>query len=144
MAYRYASFLSTLAFTCCMRDRWLFSLNNINYLQCFNNNRASTIQCFYEGTWQFGFPSRVRSDRDAENYLVSILMCTIRSANRGSLIPDRSVINQRIEQLWRDVFWFCVLTFYFILWKNWVYLIRLTSSVCLRYILNLYPGSTTY
>ena len=113
----------------------------ITYLQCFNNNRASTVvQCFYEGTRQYGFPSRVRSDRGGENYLVSILMCMIRGANRGSLIAGRSVHNQRIERLWRDVFWFCISTFYFFYftsWKNWVYLIRLTSSTCLCYILYL-------
>ena len=86
----------------------------ITYLQCLNNNRASTIvQCFYEGTRQYGFPSRVRSDRGGENYLISVLMCMIRGANRGSLIAGRSVHNQRIERLWRDVFWFCISTFYF-------------------------------
>ena len=61
---------------------------------------------------QYGFPSRVRSDRGGENYLVSVLMCMIRGANRGSLIAGRSVHNQRIERLWRDVFWFCISTFY--------------------------------
>ena len=87
----------------------------ITYLQCFNNNRAITVvQCFYEGTRQYGFPSRVRSDRGGENYLVSVLMCMIRGANKGSLIADRSVHNQRIERLWRDVFWFCISTFYFL------------------------------
>ena len=87
----------------------------ITYLQCFDNNRASTIvQCFYQGTREYGFPSRVRSDRGGENYLVSVLMCLVRGANRGSLIAGRSVHNQRIERLWRDVFWFCVSTFYFL------------------------------
>ena len=36
----------------------------ITYLQCFDNNRASTVvQCFYQSTRQYGFPSRVISDR---------------------------------------------------------------------------------
>ena len=87
----------------------------ISYLQCFDNNRASTVvQCFYQSTRQYGFPSRVRSDRGGENYLVSVLMCMVRGTNRGSLIAGRSVHNQRIERLWRDVFWFCISTFYFL------------------------------
>ena len=87
----------------------------ITYLRCFDNNRASTIvQCFYQSTQEYGFPSRVRSDRGGENYLVSVLMCMVRGANRGSLIAGRSVHNQRIERLWRDVFWFCISTFYFL------------------------------
>ena len=87
----------------------------ITYLQCFDNNQASTVlQCFYDGTRKYGFPSRVRSDRGGENYLVSVLMCMVRGANRGSHIAGRSVHNQRIERLWRDVFWFCISTFYFL------------------------------
>ena len=87
----------------------------ITYLQCFDNNRATTVvQCFFQGTRQYGFPSRVRSDRGGENYLVSVLMCMVRGVNRGSHIAGRSVHNQRIERLWRDVFLFCVSTFYFL------------------------------
>ena len=82
---------------------------------CFDNNRAITIvQCFYQSTQEYGFLSRVRSDRGGENYLVSVLMCMVRGANRGSLIAGRSVHNQRIERLWRDSFWFCISTFYFL------------------------------
>ena len=87
----------------------------ITYLQCFDNNQASTVvQCFYEGTREYGFPSRVRSDRGGENYLVSVLMCMVRGPNRASHIAGRSVHNQRIERLWRDVFLFCISTFYFL------------------------------
>ena len=87
----------------------------ITYLQCLNNNRASTVvECFYQSTRHYGFPSRVRSDRGGENNLVSVLMCMVRGTNRGSLIAGRSVHNQRIERLWRDVFWFCISTFYFL------------------------------
>jgi hypothetical protein len=35
--------------------------------------------------------------------LVGVLMNTIRSTHRGSFITGRSVHNQRIERLWRDV-----------------------------------------
>ena len=87
----------------------------ITYLWCFDNNRAGTVvQCFYQSTQEYGFPSRVRSDRGGENYLVSVLMCMVRGANRGSLVAGWSVHNHRIERLWRDVFWFCISTFYFL------------------------------
>ena len=38
----------------------------------------------------------------------------IRGVNRGCLIAGRSVHNQRIERLWRDVLWFSISTFYFL------------------------------
>ena len=90
----------------------------ITYLQCFGNNQASTVlQCFYEGTRKYGFPSQVRSDRGGENYLVSVLMCMVRGANRESHIARRSVHNQRIERLCFG-FVYQLFTFCFILWRN--------------------------
>lgn len=86
----------------------------MTYLSCTNNNRASpVVQHFYQATRSYGFPSRVRSDRGGENYLVAVLMCMVRGQNRGSIIAGPSVHNQRIERLWRDAFWFCLSTFYF-------------------------------
>ena len=42
-------------------------------------------------------------------------MCMVRGAiNRGSHIAGRSVHDQLIERLWRDVFWFGISTFYFL------------------------------
>lgn len=90
----------------------------ITYSQWFENNRdrANTIvQCFYPGfyqsTWQYG---KVRSDRGGVIILSSVLMSLVRLPNRGRLIVGRSVHNQRIERPWRDVFWFCISTFYFL------------------------------
>ena len=47
-----------------------------------------------------------------ENAQIAWFMLQRRGPDRGSIIAGRSVHNQRIERLWRDVFSGCVSLFY--------------------------------
>lgn len=77
----------------------------ITYLRASLDNTALTVLAsFVEATFQYGLPSRVRSDCGGENSLVALLLNLIYGDERRSHITGRSVHNQRIERLWRDVF----------------------------------------
>lgn len=87
----------------------------IVYLKAVTNNRASTVlHSFLEGVDKYGLPSRVRSDKGGENVAISDYMLNhpFRGPGRGTMITGRSVHNQRIERLWRDLYQGCIVSFY--------------------------------
>ena len=83
-----------------------------NLLHCSTNNSSQTaFKLFEEAVSVFNVPSRVHSDRGGENILVCRYMVMYRGVGRGSHNVGSSVQNQRIEQLWWDVYR-CVCTTY--------------------------------
>ncbi|XP_030578869.1 uncharacterized protein LOC115775474 [Archocentrus centrarchus] len=85
----------------------------IMYLGASSNNLASTALAFFQASVEkFGFPLRVRGDQGVENVDIARLMFTVRGTGRSSFISGKSVHNQRIERLWRDL-WVAVTSIYY-------------------------------
>ncbi|CAL8235936.1 unnamed protein product [Boreogadus saida] len=93
--------------------RWRFVIHGgidgfsrlVVFLSAATNNRATTVlDAFLGAVRQYGVPSRVRSDKGRENFEVAYYMVDNCGPNRNSHITGRSVHNQRIERLWRDVY----------------------------------------
>ena len=77
---------------------------NVIYLRISDNNCATTVHEFFvQGTRDYMIPSRIRIDKGGENVRVAEYMLIHRGTDRNSVISGRSVHNQRIERLWRDV-----------------------------------------
>ena len=87
----------------------------VTYLKVSNNNCATTaFSAFESGISEYGIPSRVRTDKGGENVEIAryMLQHSARGPGRGSIITGRSIHNQRIERLWRDLFAGCIEFFY--------------------------------
>eukprot|EP00794_Sanderia_malayensis_P013224 gene13224-14575_t len=77
----------------------------VNEILKQHNNKAETVlNCFLKGVEDYGLPSQVGSDKGMENVLVADYMIEKPGIDRGSMITGKSIHNQRIERLWRDVF----------------------------------------
>ncbi len=88
------------------------------YLGACDNNRADTVlQMFLTGASRLGLPRRIRADRGGENVDVARYMLNHPSRGSGHFIVGKSVHNQRIERLWRDVFQSCIILFYQLFYK---------------------------
>ena len=89
----------------------------ITFLKANTNNRSDTVlSAFLESVDLYGLPSRVRGDFGVENYGICQYMEAARGSGRGSYIAGRSVHNQRIERLWKDLFERQLLYFYNLFW----------------------------
>lgn len=75
----------------------------VTFIRCVDNNKADTLLlAFQEGVENYGVPRRVRTDKGMENVKIADYM--IERVGADAIITGKSVHNQRIERLWRDVY----------------------------------------
>ncbi|XP_021346964.1 uncharacterized protein LOC110446246 isoform X2 [Mizuhopecten yessoensis] len=75
------------------------------YLSCSNNNKSLTVlEKFVVACKQYGVPGKVRCDHGREHIDIGMFMNIVNGLYANSFLTGRSVHNQRIERLWRDVF----------------------------------------
>ena len=87
------------------------------YLQCSPNNFSQTVlNLFVQAVQEYGLPVRIQCDQGVENYDVGMFMLTHpqRGATFNPVIVGKSIHNQRIERLWRDVFQGVTSTYYYL------------------------------
>ena len=84
------------------------------FLKCSTTNTAEKVfEYFLDAVSRYGLPLRVRSDMGGENIRVAEYMWSHQHAGIGQgMIMGRSVHNQRIERLWRDVYQGCLSLYY--------------------------------
>ncbi len=84
------------------------------FLNCSTTNTSELVfQYFLEAVNTYGCPLRVRSDMGGENIKVAEYMWSRQHTGLGEgMIMGRSVHNQRIERLWRDVYQGCLGLYY--------------------------------
>ncbi|XP_052215807.1 uncharacterized protein LOC127834199 [Dreissena polymorpha] len=88
------------------------------FLKVSNNNRSDTVLCaFIEAVNEFGLPQKVRLDKGGENVKVAEFMLQHQTGVPRCFIAGRSVHNQRIERLWREV-WNGATSLYYSLFYN--------------------------
>ena len=84
----------------------------ITYLQCADNNRASTVlSAFTNAVCVHGLPERIRTDLGGENVDVWRLMLEEHNSTTA-IVTGSSAHNERIERLWRDVYRCVVVLFH--------------------------------
>ena len=84
------------------------------YLKASLNSNAETVlSSFLDGVRQYGLPSRVWCGKGGENVRVFQYMLEHPNCGPGrqSCRTGRSVHNQRIERLWRDLYVGCISVF---------------------------------
>ncbi|XP_057293358.1 uncharacterized protein LOC130621985 [Hydractinia symbiolongicarpus] len=79
-----------------------YSLLITNLDMTTDNTAVTAYNCFIKGVQEYGIPSRIRMDGGTEFNHVEDFMNQVSDSKRR--IRGKSVHNQRIERLWRDVY----------------------------------------